>query len=321
MPPDSGLTAGPLTGFTAPKTARIEIHSIEGVTLTDKQFLAGAKDGVPARIGGELRLPAGTGRVPAMILVHGSGGIGANVDRWAQELNGIGAATFLLDCFTGRGITQTITDQSQLGGLAMILDAYRALELLAKHPRIDAPRIGLMGFSKGGFAALYASVRRFQRMHLTGAEFAAYVAFYPPCNTTYLEDEEVSDRPIRVFHGTADDYVSIEPCRKYVERLRRAGKDVHLIECAGAGHVFDNPLFSPACFLPDAVTGGNCSWQERSGGQIVDAKTGQPFNWSNPCMRRGATVAHNAVATAEATKAVAKFLAEALRLHCDKINV
>jgi dienelactone hydrolase len=315
MPPGSGLTAGPLSGPGAAPTARIEIHSIESVTLSSKEFLTGAKAGVPARIGGELRLPAGTARVPAMLLVHGSGGVGANVDRWARELNGIGAAAFLLDCFTGRGITQTITDQSQLSSLAMIVDAYRALALLAKHARIDAARVGVMGFSKGGSAALYASVRRFQRMHCAGVEFAAYVAFYPSCNTVYMEDEEVSDRPIRVFHGTADDYVSIEPCRKYVERLRRAGKDVELVEYAGAGHVFDNPLYSQPGFLPDAVTGSDCLWEERPRGEIVDAKTGQPFSWSNPCMRRGATVAHDAAATAEATKAVGKFVAEALRLR------
>jgi hypothetical protein len=54
-------------------------------------------------------------------------------------LNKIGVATFLIDCFTGRGIVQTITDQSQLAHLAMIVDAYRAMELLSKHAQIAAP--------------------------------------------------------------------------------------------------------------------------------------------------------------------------------------
>lgn len=167
-------------------TARIEVHSFDTVTLTDKQFLTGAKDGKPARIGGELRLPPGTGRFPAVILVHGSGGVGANVDLWAQELNGIGVAAFLLDSFTGRGIVQTITDQSQLGRLAMIVDAYRALELLSNHPRIDAARIAVMGFSKGGFVALYSSMRRFQRLYgPANVEFAAYIPFYGGCETHF----------------------------------------------------------------------------------------------------------------------------------------
>jgi len=111
-----------------------------------------------------------------VVLVHGSAGAGAGEVQWSQELNQIGVATFLMDCFTGRGIVQTITDQSQLGHLAMIVDAYRALELLSKHAQIDASRIAVMGFSKGGFVALYSSMRRFQRVYgPASSEFAAYI--------------------------------------------------------------------------------------------------------------------------------------------------
>jgi dienelactone hydrolase len=315
MPLDTGLPSRRLTTSTAAQTARIEIHSIESVTLTDKQFLTGAKDGIPARIGGELRLPPGNDQVPAVMLVHGSGGIGANVDRWAQELNGIGMAAFLLDCFTGRSIAQTITDQSQLGSLAMIVDAYRALALLSNHSRIDPSRIAVMGFSKGGFVALYASLRRFQRIHgPAGVEFAAYFALYAQCNTVYIEDEQVSDRPIRLFHGTADDYVSVEPCRKYVERLRRAGRDAQLTEYPRARHAFDNPLYSPPLFLTNAVTTNHCFREERPVGEIVNLERGQPFRWSDPCVKRGATVGYDPVATAEATKAVKQFVISAFKL-------
>ncbi len=159
-----------------PQTARIEIHTFETLTLTDKQFLTAGQEAIPARIAGELRLPAGAARAPVVVLLHGSAGIGANVDRWAQELNEIGVGAFLVDSFTGRGIVQTVTDQSQLGSLPMIVDAYRALYLLSKHAGIDASQIAVMGFSKGGFAALYASLKRFQRIYGSpDAEFAAYV--------------------------------------------------------------------------------------------------------------------------------------------------
>jgi dienelactone hydrolase len=79
------------------------------------------------------------------VLVHGSGGVSPREDRWADELRQAGAATFLLDSFTGRGIAFTAEDQSQLSSLAMIGDAYRALELLATHPRIDPARIANQG--------------------------------------------------------------------------------------------------------------------------------------------------------------------------------
>jgi len=297
------------------QTARIEINSFETVTLSDKQFLMGSTDGMPARISAELRLPPGTTKVAAVMLVHGSDGIGANVDRWAREMNGIGVAAFLLDSFTGRGITQTVTDQSQLGHLAMIFDAYRALDHLSGHARIDPSRIAVMGFSKGGFVALYASLKRFQRVYgPKGLEFAAYIPFYASCNTIYREDEQVSDRPIRLFHGAADDYVSIEPCRKYVERLVRAGKNAQLMEYAGAQHAFDNPVYSPACFKPDAATTGACSREERPGGEIVNLETGQPFHWSDACVKRGATLAYDPVATTEAMRAVKAFLATTFTL-------
>jgi dienelactone hydrolase len=290
-------------------TARIEIHPFVTATVTDKEFLTGAKDVMQAEIGGELRLPSATVRVPAVILVHGSGGVGANVDRWAKELNGIGVAAFLIDSFTGRGIVETITDPSRLANLSMIVDAYRALELLSMHSRIDASRIALMGFSRGGSVALYASLKRFRRMHGSdGVEFAAHLPFYAQCNTAYIGDEEVSDRPIRLFHGVVDDYVSIEPCRKYVNRLRRAGKDIQLTEYAGAHHAFDNPHYSPARFLPHALTTNHCTREERTEGNIVNLKTGRAFSWSDDCVRRGATVGHDPGATTGAVKAVMAFL-------------
>lgn len=304
-----GSKTGASVSTVAPRTARIEIHSFESLTVTDKQFLTGGRGGKPVQIGGALRLPPGSPLFPAMILVHGSAGIGAQVDRWAHELNGIGVAAFLLDSFTGRGIVETITDQTRLGHLAMIVDAYRALRLLSKHPRIDTSRIAVMGFSKGGFVALYSSLERFVRIHGTaGLQFAAHIAFYPMCNTAFLADEKVSDRPIRIFHGGADNYVSIDSCRKYVSRLRHAGKDVELTEFPGAHHGFDNALYSPPKFLADAVTTMHCSRREQSAGMIVNVDTGQPSRWSDSCVERGATVGFDPTATAEATKVLKHFL-------------
>ncbi len=166
------------------EVARIEIHPISTVTISDKQFLTGDKNGTSVVIAGELRIPRiGTEKVPVVVLQHGSGGVGGNVDRWVGEFNEVGIATFVVDSFTGRGLQSTVADQALLGRLNMIFDAYRALEVVAKHPRVDPARIALMGFSRGGQSVLYASLKRFQRMHgPAGLEFAAYVAFYPPAS-------------------------------------------------------------------------------------------------------------------------------------------
>lgn len=293
-----------------PQVARLEIHSFPSMTLTDQAFLTGRKEGKPIILAGELRLPRlGTDRLPAVVLLHGSGGVSGNVLDWIQDLNAMGVATFVLDSFTPRGIVNTLNDQDQLGRLAMIVDAYRALDILSRHPRIDPTRIALMGFSRGGQAALLASLKRFQRLHGTaGQEFAAYIIFYPPCNTTFREDEDLADKPIRIFHGSADDYVPIAPCRTYVERLKANGKDVQLTEYAGAGHVFDGRMFKKPLKLEKAQTARRCECAEAENGVIVNVKTKQPFTWADPCVEYGPTVAYNETASTESRKAVKDFI-------------
>jgi len=169
---------------------------------------------------------------------------------WERELNAIGVSTFALDGFTGRGLTQVSTDQALLGRLNFILDIYRALDVLAKHPRVDSQRIALMGFSRGGQAALYASLTRFHKMwNRSGIEFAAYIPFYPDCATTYISDTDVADRPIRIFGGTRDDFDPIALCKAYVERLKAAGRDVEVTEYPNAPHAFDIPLLPPSLVI------------------------------------------------------------------------
>jgi dienelactone hydrolase len=300
---------GPLPRLACAQIARIEIHSLKTMTLTDEQFLTGVKDGKPDIIAGELRIPRpGKDRLPAIILVHGSGGIMDNVDSWSKELNKIGIATFVLDGFAGRGIVDVVTDQRQLGVLTMINDAYRVLELLAKHPRIDPSRIGIMGFSRGGQVALYASLKRFKRMYApSDIEFAAYLGFYTPCYITFIGDGEVSDKPIRLFHGLADDYVPIGPCQDYVKRLQKAGKDVQLIEYPDAYHNFDLTVIKAPIRLPEAQTARNCRREENPVGRIINSQT-------EPCGERGATIAYNAQAHSESLKVVKEFLMVTFKL-------
>jgi dienelactone hydrolase len=191
------------------QVVQMQVYPLKSITLTDREFLTGAQQGKPAVIAGELRMPSiGPQRLPVVVLIHGSGGVSGFVHDWSELLNALGIATLIIDSFTGRGIVTTVNDRAQLGRLAMIIDAYRALEVLSKHPRIDPQRIAVVGFSRGGQAALYSSLKRFQEMHgpTNGSEFAAYITFYPACNVAYLNDIDVSDKPIRIFHGSVDNF-------------------------------------------------------------------------------------------------------------------
>jgi dienelactone hydrolase len=286
--------------------ARTELISINTLTLSDAQFLTGDANAKAVTTTGQLRIANGSGRLPVVVLQHGSGGMGANVEMWTREFNAMGISTFALDGFTSRGLTQVSTDQAKLGRLNFILDMYRGLDVLAKHPRVDPQRIVLMGFSRGGQAALYASLKRFHRMwNKSGVEFAAYVPFYPDCATTFIADTDVADRPIRIFGGTLDDYNPIVLCKPYLERLKAAGRDVELTEYPNAPHSFDNPLGAqPAALSPQSQSVRNCRVREEPAGVLVNVATKEPFSYQDACVERGPHVGHDPEATRQARDAV-----------------
>ena len=297
--------------------ARTELHSIKTLTLTDTQFLRGDANGKPTITSGQLRLAKGPGPFPVVVLQHGSAGMAPNVEMWARELNEIGVATFALDGFTGRGLTQVNTNQALLGRLNFIVDIYRALDVLANHPSIDRTRIALMGFSRGGQATLYASLKRFHRSwNKSGAEFAAYIPFYPDCMTTFLTDTDVVARPIRIFGGQPDDYNPIAACKSYVARLQAAGADVALTEFPDAPHAFDNPLGAqPPTLQPKFQSARNCKIQEQEDGLLINTETGVPFAYTDACVAHGVHTGHDPVATREAQRAVKQLLQSVFRLN------
>ena len=300
--------------------ARLEVHPFSSITLKDSDFLAGRKNGQQVTLAGELRIPkAGNDKLPAVVLLHGSGGIGgagSMIDEWSRELNQLGIATFAVDSFAGRGLVSTVADQTQLGRLNMAGDAYRALEVLAKHSRLDASRIAVMGFSRGGQAALYSAMNR-----LYGAlgpannlRFAAHIAFYPDCMTSYRSDTEVGDKPIRILHGTADNYNPVAPCRAYLERLTKAQRNVQLVEYPDAHHVFDAPILRTPVTLSAATTTRRCQLVEAENSEIINRETQKPFTFGDACVEKGPTIAFNEAANTQARAFVREFLTQVFKL-------
>jgi dienelactone hydrolase len=293
------------------EVGRIELHTFASTTLSDQQFLQGSRQGKPVTLAGELRFPRNKMKqYPAVLLIHGSGGISGYVDDWAKQFNAMGLAVFVVDSFTGRGLYKVNNDQSQLGRLAMIVDVYRALDVLAKHKKIDKERIALMGFSRGGQVTLYASMNRFQKMHGSGSgnTFSAYLAFYPACGTRYKDQENIVNKPVRIFHGGADNYNPVASCRSYVKRLKDNGKDVELYEYEGAHHVFDYKKLAKPIVLKKAQTTRNCVLAESTDGEIINVKTGDRFSYDDPCVEHGPTIAFHERAYEKTRKTIFSFL-------------
>jgi dienelactone hydrolase len=272
-------------------------------------------------VAGDLVLPpAAPGRVPAMVIAHGSGGIlPGREDAWARRLNAVGIASFVVDSFGPRGLTSTATDQSRLSTMANVADALSALRLLATHPRIDPARIGVIGFSRGGQVALYSALEPVRRSIVDDARrFAAHVALYPSCSIPY-HARQVTGAPILMLLGAADDYTPPKRCHAYADWFRGRGAPVQVAEYAGAYHDFDLPV--PPRFLRRLQSARGCNAEvDVEAGAMRRVDTGEALRgpavgaYLRSCTQRGATIGGNAAALARAERDVVAFLSKVFGL-------
>ena len=79
--------------------ARIEAVPVQTLTLSDEQFLKGDAYGIPTTIAGVLHIAQGSGRLPLVVFIAGSGGLGPVTEVWDRQLEELGISTFAMDSF------------------------------------------------------------------------------------------------------------------------------------------------------------------------------------------------------------------------------
>ena len=232
-----------LIDFLQPVMAAEVVHFNSAVPLVSSAELKRARKqdlnlqadgGTP--LWGHLSKPDGTGPFPAVVLMHGCGGIHASIVRWADELKVLGYVTLLLDSFRPRSVFSICSNPVRKASPAMrALDAHGALHFLQNLEFVDKGRIGLIGWSQGGISALLA-VNKYGIADRLSGRFNAVIAFYPYC---------ISDRdyelPALILMGEADDWVPLRPCRALALRNAQSGNPFKLITYPGAHHAFDSP--------------------------------------------------------------------------------
>ncbi|WP_161788556.1 dienelactone hydrolase family protein [Burkholderia paludis] len=283
------------------------------------EFLSHSASSEKAVISGELSIPGkGPHIVPAVIILHGSSGVNRGERVWAQRMNALGYASFVVDSFTGRGIRNTEKDQTQLSMTADIADAYAALRLLATDPRIDKERITVMGFSRGGVAALYSSLEPFRLAATQGdLRFAAHVAFYPSCGISY-DAAHLDGSPVLMLVGGKDNYTPAGPCIAYAATLRSKGAQVTLKEYPDAWHGFDRP--TPLHSVPLATSARECHGSyDLDRRKFTMVRDGQTLSGaaataeSKRCLTTGVTLGGDPEAQAQSPAEVAAFLKAVLK--------
>ena len=211
----------------------------------------------------DASIPAGSGKTPAVIIVHGGGWVTGDrridVQPLFQPLTEAGLAWFSISY-------RLATDVMQFG--LAIEDVQSAIRYVRSHAdefHIDPEKIALIGESAGGQLAAMAVLRGGPDTRV-----AAVVALYTPCdlvtlvkNTNYLparirnsvegtpweslilaglaqlspiDNVRADMPPFLLIHGTEDSLVPIQQSREMCDRMKKAGASCEFYPVEGAGH-------------------------------------------------------------------------------------
>jgi dienelactone hydrolase len=201
----------------------------------------------PTELVGYLYRPSGAGPFPAVVAMHGCGGLFAQRDRnriaarnvdWGTRLSKLGYVVLFPDSFNPRGTPEVCKQDQTLvrPGLHRVADAYGALAWLQKQPFVRPGAIALMGWSHGGVTTVWASRKGSRaRPKDVQTDFALGIAMYPGC-VAILETQYVPAFPVHMFVGDRDDWTPAAPCKLFAEKAK-----LPIVAYPNAHHGFDAP--------------------------------------------------------------------------------
>lgn len=192
---------------------------------------------------GHLFKPEGEGPFPAVVLMHGCGGlqpaVRSTMFSYADELVSNGFAVLNLDSFGPRSNSggkvcssfKALRDARNY----RTYDAFDAMRYLQAQSFIDAKNIFLMGQSNGGSVAInVANANSTNAYDKTRPTFRAVVAYYPWCGTFGSRSVALIS-PLLVLGGAKDDWVPPHEC----ENVTSEGAELRVTVYLKAAHSFD----------------------------------------------------------------------------------
>ena len=188
----------------------------------------------------DIRSPA-----PAALLLHG---FSSSKERMAQsvgrELRSLGVASLALDLpFHGeRDGDRTALSRNPLALVgawrSAIAESRHAIGWLAAQPSVDAARIGIVGYSLGGFLALMTAAEdeRLRAVALAAAgdlpDHTPYASLVRGMVNPLRAAERLAGRPLLLVNGTRDTTTRPEQAK----RLFAAAKEPKTLHWYEGGH-------------------------------------------------------------------------------------
>ena len=215
----------------------------------DAKSVGGPDSGSPLQIW----RPAGKGPFPAMLVLHGCGGVYDNTRTWASRLASWGYLGVIVDSFRPRHIKSVCNVGGTPTPKLRAQDAFNAASYLRTLPDVLPDRIGAIGFSNGARTALFAAQTSEVPTDRGGRPFAAIVAYYPGCESVQQRQPMATD--VLILIGKDDNWTLAADCQKFVEASVGLPHAPAIKVYPGALHDFDRGGLPS--FNNDHYTGGN----------------------------------------------------------------
>jgi dienelactone hydrolase len=150
--------------------------------------------------------------------------------------NCLGYVAIVVDSFRPRGVTTVCNHGMLVPPQLQAMDAFNAAEYLRGLPNVARDRIGVIGFSHGGWAVLKAVLTDTVR-EARAKPFAVAVSFYPGCDPPH--SALLTDTLILI--GEADGWTPVERCARWRDMVEKDGHVLRMKTYPGALHSFDAP--------------------------------------------------------------------------------
>jgi dienelactone hydrolase len=179
------------------------------------------------------------GKRPGVLVVHEWNGINDHTRQAARDLAALGYVALAADIY-GKGVRPT--DPKASGAEATKYRGgdrknFRArlvagLDQLKKDPRVDASKLGAIGFCFGGTGVI--------ELARSGADLRGVVSFHGGLDSPAPADGKNIKARVLALHGADDPYVPAKDVEAFEKEMRDAKVDWQLVKYGGAVHSFTN---------------------------------------------------------------------------------